>query len=117
MSSTGQKDKLAVEIGRRIASRRKQLGLTQAEAAERADLTQQFFASVETGSKNIRAESIIKVSKALNISTDFLLTGIVSDLDRNRLMMMLEPLDEFHFLMIEGIIQDLLRFGGYNLDV
>lgn len=112
-----KKDKLAVEIGSRIAFRRKQLGLTQAEAAEKAGLTQQFFASVETGTKNIRAESIIKVSKALNISTDFLLTGIVSDLDRNRLMKMLEPLDEAHFLIVEAIIQDILRFGGYNLEI
>lgn len=112
-----KKDNLAVEIGRRIASRRKQLGLTQAEAAEKAELTQQFFASVETGAKNIRAESIIKVSKALNISTDFLLTGTVSDLDRSRLMKMLEPLDELHFLMVEGIIQDILRFGGYNFEI
>ena len=111
-----KKDNLAVEIGRRIASRRKQLGLTQAEAAEKAELTQQFFASVETGTKNIRAESIIKVSRALNISTDFLLTGIVADLDRRRLMKMLEPLDESHFLMVEAIIQDILRFGGYDLD-
>jgi len=111
-----KRDKLAFEIGSRIASRRKQLGLTQAEAAEKAGLTQQFFACVETGSKNIRAESIVKVSKALNISTDFLLTGTVSDLDRSRLMRMLEPLDEIHFLMVEGIIQDILRFGGYNFE-
>ena len=63
-----EKSTLAIEIGRRIAERRKQLGLTQAQAAEKAGLTQQFFASVETGAKNIRAESIIKVSRALNIA-------------------------------------------------
>ena len=43
-----EKSTLAIEIGRRIAERRKQLGLTQAQAAEKAGLTQQFFASVET---------------------------------------------------------------------
>ena len=109
-----KKDPLAADIGRRIASRRKQMGLTQAEAAEKAGLTQQFFASVETGSKNIRAESIIKVSRALNISTDLLLTGVVSDIDRNRLFRMLEPLDETHFLIVEDMIQNILRFGGYD---
>ena len=67
------------DMGRRIAARRNQLGLTQAEAAERAGLTQQFFACVETGTKNIRAESIIGVSKALNVSTDYLLTGEVTE--------------------------------------
>lgn len=111
------KDKLASEIGRRIAARRKQLGLTQEQAAERAGLTQQFFASVETGTKNIRAESIVNVSKALNISADFLLTGEVADLDCNRLMKMLKALDEKHFMEIETIILDVLRFGGYEIDV
>ena len=38
-----EKSTLAIEIGRRIAERRKQLGLTQAQAAEKAGLTQQFF--------------------------------------------------------------------------
>lgn len=106
-----EKSTLAIEIGRRIAERRKQLGLTQAQAAEKAGLTQQFFASVETGAKNI-AESIIKVSRALNISADFLLTGIVTDLDRHQVMKMLEPLDERQFLEIQNIIRDILKFGG-----
>lgn len=106
-----EKSTLAIEIGRRIAERRKQLGLTQAQAAENS-LTQQFFASVETGEKNIRAESIIKVSRALNISADFLLTGIVTDLDRHQVMKMLEPLDERQFLEIQNIIRDILKFGG-----
>ena len=107
-----EKSKLALEIGRRIAQRRTQLGLTQAQAAEKAGLTQQFFASVEAGAKNIRAESIIKVSQALNISADFLLTGVVTDFDRHQVMEMLEPLDEKQFLEIQNIIRDILKFGG-----
>lgn len=111
-----EKNKLAVEIGHRIANRRKQLGLTQAQAAERAGLTQQFFASVETGSKNIRAESIIKVSKALNISADFLLTGVVTDFERHELVRMLESLDETKFSEIKDIISDILKFGGCSTE-
>lgn len=111
-----QKDALAVDIGKRIAARRNQLGLTQAEAAERAGLTQQFFACVETGTKNIRAASIIGVSKALNISTDYLLTGTISDIDRSRLVKMLELLDDARFHEMERIIQDILRFSGYEIE-
>ena len=98
------KNTLTAEIGRRIAARRNQLGLTQEQA------------SVETGAKNIRAESIIKVSKALNVSTDFLLTGVVADSDCNRLANKLKHLDEAHFLAIENIIENILEFGGYNID-
>ena len=105
-----KKDELAVAIGRRIAARRDQLGLTQAEAAERAGLTQQFFACVETGTKNIRAASIIGVSKALNIST-----GRVTDIDRSRLVKMLELLDDAQFYAMEQIIEDILRFSGHEV--
>ena len=48
----------------------------------------------------------------MNISADFLLTGIVTDLDRHQVMKMLEPLDERQFLEIQNIIRDILKFGG-----
>ena len=106
-----EKDALAADIGRR-----NQLGLTQAEAAERAGLTQQFFACVETGTKNVRAESIIRVSKVLNVSTDYLLTGKVTDVDRNRLINMFELLDAAHLMEMETIIHNILQFSGYEAD-
>ena len=37
------------EIGRRIARRRKQLGLKQAAVEERADLGCKYLSSIETG--------------------------------------------------------------------
>lgn len=112
-----KKDSLAPEIGRRIAMRRNQLGLTQAQVAELSGLTQQFFASVETGKKNMRADSIVKVSRALKVSTDFLLTGEVTDFERNRLVQMLEPLDEVQFYKVEEIIKNILSFGGYDMQL
>lgn len=110
-----KKDSFAPEIGRRIAARRNQLGLTQAQVAELSGLTQQFFASIETGRKNMRADSIIKVSKALGVSTDFLLTGVVTDFERTRLTRMLEPLDETQLHVVEEIVKNILRFGGYTI--
>ena len=101
-----KKDSLAPDIGRRIAMRRNQLGLTQAEAAELSGLTQQF----------LRADSIIKVSKALGVSTDFLLTGSVTDFERTQLTQMLEPLDETQLHMVEEIIKNILKFGGYTTE-
>ena len=55
----------AKEMGKRIAQRRKELGLTQEKAAERCGLSLQFFASVETGGKNVRAESLAKLAEGL----------------------------------------------------
>ena len=99
---------LAVEIGARIAARRKQLGWTQEQAAERSGLSHQFFACVERGLKNIRAESIIRISKAMDISTDYILLGISSDIDRNYLAGLLEPLDEIQLKCMEEIIKNFV---------
>ena len=58
----------AKEMGKRVAQRRKELGLTQEKAAERCGLSQQFFASIETGGKNVRGESLLKLAMGLDIS-------------------------------------------------
>lgn len=63
----------------------------------------------------MRADSIIKVSRALGISADFLLTGVVTDFERNRLVQMLEPLDEAQFYVLEEIVKKILSFGGYDI--
>lgn len=108
-----QKDELAVSMGSRIAARRKQLGLTQEQAAEKAGLTQQFFACAERGIKNIRSESVIKISRALEISADYILTGVSNNLDRNHLTALLEPLDEVQLKCMEEIMKQYLIACGY----
>ena len=76
----------AKEMGKRVAQRRKELGLTQEKAAERCGLSQQFFASIETGWKNVRGESLLKLAMGLDISADYLLTGRVTDLELDQLL-------------------------------
>ncbi|MBD5094784.1 MAG: helix-turn-helix transcriptional regulator [Subdoligranulum sp.] len=49
---------LIKDIGRRVQSRRKHLGLTQDQLAERANMSQQYIACVERGHKGMREESI-----------------------------------------------------------
>lgn len=99
---------LSVQVGQRLANRRKQLGLTQEKASEMSGLSQQFFACVENGSKNIRAESIVRICSALDISADYLLTGHVNDVDRNHLVKMMEPLSECQLKCLEEIIKNFL---------
>ena len=91
----------AKEMGKRVAQRRKELGLTQEKAAERCGLSQQFFASIETGGKNVRGESLLKLAMGLDISADYLLTGRQPEGEANPQ----SPLD----LQLEGI--DFALFG------
>lgn len=72
---------LLSQIGKRIFQRRKQLHLTQEELAERAHITSQTISYAELGKKALRPENIIKICAALDISTDYLLLGKISNND------------------------------------
>lgn len=106
---------LTAGIGLRIAERRKELGFTQQRAAELSGLSHQFFSSVEIESKNLRAESIIKVSRALKVSSDFILFGESNQHDRGYLLELLEPLNEVQLKCMENIMKSYLAAFGYQL--
>ena len=64
-----------VEIGLRIQESRKEQKMTREELAEKAEISTKFLYEVESGKKGLSAESVCKISKALSISSDYLLTG------------------------------------------
>lgn len=92
-------------MGQRMAARRKQLGMTQEQVAELSGLSNQFFACVERGMKNIRAESLLRVCKALDVSADYLLTGQVTDVDRLQIVELVRPLKDKQLHCLEEIIR------------
>ncbi len=106
---------LSVEMGARIAERRKQLGWTQEQAAEASGLSWQFFACVERGIKNIRAESLLNLSRAMNVSADYILTGKESKVDYGYLLKYIEPLSEIQLNCLEEILKNYLLGCGYQL--
>lgn len=105
---------LTETIGHRIMLRRKQLGYTQEQAAEKAGLSHQFFSTVETGRKNIRAQSIIKVAKALDVSTDYLLMGEINHVDLDNVSKSLSHLTGKELHCLEEIIKNYLDALGYG---
>lgn len=109
-----ENNSLSQEIGKRIASRRKQLGLTQEQVAELSGLSHQFFACVERGLKNIRAENVVKLSKALNVSADYILMGKSNHHDHEYLTDLMEPLDELQLKCLEEIIKNYLIACGHD---
>ncbi|MFI3255698.1 MAG: helix-turn-helix transcriptional regulator [Eubacteriales bacterium] len=105
---------ILVAMGERIASRRKQLGLTQEQAAELTGVSHQFFACVERGIKNIRSENVIKLSIAFDISTDYILKGESNQADYNHIASLLKPLDEPQLKCLEEIIKQYLVACNLN---
>lgn len=66
-------------IGNRIRTARRALNLTQEEASEKCDITSSFYGNIERGDKKMSLETLIKISKGLEISTDALLFGETFD--------------------------------------
>ena len=63
------------QIGRHIARRRKELGLTQAEVEERADMAYKYLSNVERGISIPSTELIMRLAIALDTTPDEFLVG------------------------------------------
>ena len=62
----GQVD-LKKQFGISVKARRNQLGLSQEDLAERADLHRTYVSDVERGARNVSLQSIEKLANALEI--------------------------------------------------
>ena len=60
-------------IGNRLLAARKRLGLTQAEVAERAGLSDRTYADIERGGVNMRIETFLRICQTLAVSPDDIL--------------------------------------------
>lgn len=71
--SVAEHDKLAAEIGARLAQLRKEKGITQAELAERLEISQPMASDYERGKLRLHGELIIQLSEILGVSADEIL--------------------------------------------
>lgn len=61
-----------MEFAERLKTLRKQVKLTQAQIAEKLDISQQAYASWERGAKKPTQENLVKIAQVLNVSVDYL---------------------------------------------
>ena len=64
-------------IGKRIAHRRKELGLKQIEVCERAGINDKYLSCIERASSIPSLEVIMKLALALDTTPDTFLTGSI----------------------------------------
>ena len=93
-------------IGQRIIERRKKLGLTQEALAELGEVTTQFVSYAESGKRAMRPENLLKISSALGVSADYLLTGDIVDKDLLILSDKMRKLTPSQLRIIENIIDE-----------
>lgn len=61
-------------MGNRFLAVRKRLGLTQAEVAEAAGLSDRTYAEIERGTVNMRVETLLRICRVLHSTPDDILT-------------------------------------------
>lgn len=102
------------ETGQRIMDRRKKLGLTQEQLAEKCELTTQAVSYFESGKRAMRPENLMKIATGLGVSTDYLLTGDIIDKDKMLLSDKLNKLSPAEVRIVENIIDECINLFHKN---
>ena len=63
-------------FGNKVRELRNSLGISQEKFALKIDMDRTYFASVESGKRNISIENIFKISKGLEVSMAELFKGL-----------------------------------------
>ena len=101
------KDEFLRTMGIRIATRRKELALTQEQLAEKMGISLQSVSCIELGKKAIRPENLANLCIVLNISADYILLGKRSENQTIDTINKLSSLDAASYSAIQNMI-DLL---------
>lgn len=64
------------QFGLRVRQLRKQAGLSQEKLAELADLHRTYVSGIERGDRNVSLINIVRLAKALHVTSGELLKGI-----------------------------------------
>jgi transcriptional regulator with XRE-family HTH domain len=64
-----------IAMGKRIAQLREDMGMTQKQLADRADVSVTFLSEVENGKRNISMGKLVSIAEELETTTDYLARG------------------------------------------
>ena len=62
-------------VGERIKARRLELGWTQEELCQKANISTGFLSDIENNKRNISAETLLGIARVLSLSLDYLMKG------------------------------------------
>ncbi len=99
--------KFLTEMGERISKRRKELNLTQEQVAESINLSLQSISCIELGKKAIRPQNLVNLCNALNVSTDYILTGKKEYKQLEGIFKKISTLNASDYTMVESLVDHL----------
>lgn len=93
-------------IGKRIARRRRELGLTQAKTEELADIGDRYLTSIERGISIPSTEVIMRLALALDTTPDEFLVGTArhEGQEWRSVAELLRPMDEKQLALAKSLL-------------
>jgi len=70
-------------LGERIREERRKLGLTQAQLAETAEISDTYMGAIERGERSLTLDTLVRLVNRLGVTVDYLLADSVTDSDAN----------------------------------
>ena len=96
-----------MEMGKRIAARRRELHLTQEQTAEKMDVSLQTVSCIELGKKAIRPQNLAKLCAVLDTSADYVLFGKRTEQELSDLSQSLAALSERDYNTVKALVKHL----------
>ncbi len=109
--STVSNEKLYEKIGERIAECRHKKSLTQENLANEIDVSIQYISNLERGIVGASVETIIKICRALEVSSDYILLGDNSTFFSKTTYIDLKQLNKKELDIISSAINVILSSG------
>ena len=103
---TENEKRLRKNIGKKIKLARSKTNYTQEALAEKTSLSPRYISQLERGISFGSASTIVNLCNALNISTDFLFSGLVETNSSN-----------FTDLVDDNFLEDYYQLNEYNRKV
>lgn len=100
-------------IGRRIAKRRKDLGLRQNELAELVGISNNYLSSLERGKETPSVDILVKICNALKVTPDYLLLGSMhSNNVQQNIMDSLRLCEDRDLIIFQEIVELFVERNG-----
>lgn len=102
-------------LGRRIREERLKLNLTQERLSESIDVSNSYIGQIERGERSLTLETLIKISKRLGVTVDYLLKESVN-LDNDNYINQLKQLLHGRSTKEKQMALDVLKVMFSHID-
>lgn len=103
-----------IATGKRIRELREQNGYTRERLGELAGINDKFLYEVEVGKKGLSAQKMFRLSRSLNVSMDYLVTGDQKGEEYMIATSLLSTFEESEIKIIEDIIRKIILLSKYR---